>query len=93
MEIASLIESFAVVMAALYIREKRGWSQEVEVCFTIRLLGSGYDTAGLLITGEDAVRPQRKSMGKPHKKCYMRPRIKDGSCWHRTHSILLAEFL
>src|SRR4030043_256180 len=30
----------------------------------------GYDTAGCLITGEDALRPQRKSMGNPIRNVY-----------------------
>ena len=61
----------AGVMAALYVREKTGTSQEVEVSlYNTASWVLGYDTSACLITGEDAVRPQRKSMGNPIRNVY-----------------------
>ncbi len=61
----------AGVMTALYVREKKGTSQEVEVSlYNTASWVLGYDTSGCLITGEDAVRPQRKSMGNPIRNVY-----------------------
>jgi formyl-CoA transferase len=61
----------AGVMAALYIREKTGVSQEVEVSlYNTATWVLGYDTAGCLITDEDALRPQRKNMGNPIRNVY-----------------------
>jgi crotonobetainyl-CoA:carnitine CoA-transferase CaiB-like acyl-CoA transferase len=61
----------AGVMAALYIREKRGIGQEVEISlYNTATWVLGYDVAGCLITGEETVRPQRKSMGNPIRNVY-----------------------
>jgi crotonobetainyl-CoA:carnitine CoA-transferase CaiB-like acyl-CoA transferase len=49
---------------------KRGVAGGRGVALQYRFLGLGYDTAGCLITGEDAVRPQRKSMGNPVRNVY-----------------------
>jgi formyl-CoA transferase len=61
----------AGIMAALYIREKTGVAQELEISlYNTAVWALGYDIAGCLITGEDAVRPQRKSMGNPIRNVY-----------------------
>jgi crotonobetainyl-CoA:carnitine CoA-transferase CaiB-like acyl-CoA transferase len=61
----------AGVMTALYVREKTGIGQEVEISlYNTATWVLGYDVAGCLITGEDAVRPQRKSMGNPIRNVY-----------------------
>lgn len=59
------------IMAALFIRERSGIGQKVEVSlFNTATFVLGFDITGCLITGEDAVRPQRKSMGNPIRNVY-----------------------
>ncbi len=61
----------AGIMSALYIREKTGVAQEVEISlYNTAVWALGFDIAGCLITGEDAVRPQRKTMGNPIRNVY-----------------------
>ncbi|HSR13109.1 MAG TPA: CoA transferase [Thermodesulfobacteriota bacterium] len=59
------------IMAALYIRERSGVGQKVEVSlFNTATYVLGYDITGCLMSGEDAVRPQRKSMANPIRNVY-----------------------
>ncbi len=61
----------AGVMAALLIRERTGVGQKVEVSlFNTATYVLGFDISGCLITKEDAVRPQRKTMGNPIRNLY-----------------------
>jgi formyl-CoA transferase len=61
----------AGVMAALYIRERTGVGQEVEVSlFNTATWVLGYDMSGCLVTGEDAIRPQRQTMANPIRNVY-----------------------
>ena len=61
----------AGVMAALYIREKTGQGQEVEVSlYNSAIFALGTDITGCLISGEDAVRPSQKTMGNPIRNIY-----------------------
>jgi crotonobetainyl-CoA:carnitine CoA-transferase CaiB-like acyl-CoA transferase len=61
----------AGVMAALYIREKTGLGQEVEVSlYNTATWVLAHDVAGCLVTGEDAIRPQRKNMNNPIRNVY-----------------------
>jgi crotonobetainyl-CoA:carnitine CoA-transferase CaiB-like acyl-CoA transferase len=61
----------AGVMTALYIRERTGVGQEVEVSlFNTATWVLGYDISGCLISGEDAMRPQRQTMGNPIRNVY-----------------------
>lgn len=61
----------AGIMAALYIREKTGVAQELEISlYNTACWVLGFDISGCLITGEDAVRPQRKTMGNPIRNVY-----------------------
>jgi crotonobetainyl-CoA:carnitine CoA-transferase CaiB-like acyl-CoA transferase len=61
----------AGIMSALYIREKTGVAQEIEISlYNTATWVLGYDVAGCLISGEDAVRPQRRSMGNPIRNVY-----------------------
>ena len=65
------ISLLAGVMAALFIRERTGVGQKVEVSlFNTAIYVLGFDISGCLITGEDAVRPQRKTMGNPIRNLY-----------------------
>ncbi len=61
----------AGIMTALFVRERTGVGQEVEVSlYNTAAWVLGCDISGCLITGEDAVRPQRKSMGNPIRNVY-----------------------
>ena len=61
----------AGVMAALFIRGRTGIGQMVEASlYNTATWVLGYDVTGCLISGEDAVRPQRKTMGNPIRNVY-----------------------
>jgi len=61
----------AGVMAALLIRERTGVGQEVDVSlFNTAAYALGFDITHCLITGEDAFRPPRKSLGNPIRNVY-----------------------
>ena len=61
----------AGIMSALFIREKTGVAQELEISlYNTAVWALGFDIAGCLVTGEDAVRPQRKTMGNPIRNVY-----------------------
>jgi formyl-CoA transferase len=61
----------AGVMAALLIRERTGVGQMVEVSlFNTATWVLGFDISGCLITGEDAMRPRRKTMDNPIRNLY-----------------------
>ncbi len=61
----------AGVMAALYIRERSGIGQEVDVSlFNTAVFALGTDINGCLISGEDAVRPSQKTMANPIRNIY-----------------------
>jgi crotonobetainyl-CoA:carnitine CoA-transferase CaiB-like acyl-CoA transferase len=61
----------AGMIVALFIRERTGVGQEVDVslyntaCYVL-----GYDISGCLITGEDAMRPNRRTMDNPIRNLY-----------------------
>ncbi len=61
----------AGVMAALFIRERTGQGQEVEVSLlNSALFALGTDITGCLISGEDSVRPSRRTIGNPIRNIY-----------------------
>jgi len=61
----------AGVLAALFIRTRTGLGQEVDVSlFNTATYVLGFDVSGCLVTGEDAVRPQRRTMGNPIRNVY-----------------------
>jgi len=61
----------AGVMAALYMRERTGMGQEVEVSlYRSAVFALGTDLTGCLISGEDSVRPSQKTMGNPLRNIY-----------------------
>lgn len=61
----------AGIMSALFIREKTGVAQKLEISlYNTAVWALGFDIAGCLVTGEDAVRPQRKTMGNPIRNVY-----------------------
>ena len=62
----------AGVMAALYIRERFGIGQEVDVSlFNSAVFALGTDITGCLISGEDSVRPSQKTMANPIRNSYL----------------------
>lgn len=68
--IASL-SLFGGIMAALYLRERTGVGQMVETSlYNTAVWVLGLDIAGCLITGRDALRPQRKTMSNPIRNLY-----------------------
>ncbi len=61
----------AGIMSALLIRERTGVGQEVEVSlFNTATYALGFDISHCLITGDDAFRPQRKTLGNPIRNVY-----------------------
>lgn len=61
----------AGVMAALFIRERTGEGQEVEVSlYNSAIYALGTDITGCLISGEDSVRPTRRTMSNPIRNIY-----------------------
>jgi len=61
----------AGVMAALYMRERTGVGQEVEVSlYNSAVFALGTDITGCLISGEDSVRPSQKTMANPIRNIY-----------------------
>ena len=61
----------AGIMAALFIRERTGEGQEVEVSlFNTATWVLGADISGCLATGKDAARPQRQTMANPIRNIY-----------------------
>jgi len=68
--IASL-SLFGGIMAALYIRACTGVGQMVETSlYNTAVWVLGLDVTGCLITGRDALRPQRKTMSNPIRNLY-----------------------
>lgn len=61
----------AGVMAALFMRERTGQGQEVEVSlYNTAIFALGTDITGCLISGEDSVRPTRQTMSNPIRNIY-----------------------
>lgn len=61
----------AGVMAALFIRERTGQGQEVEVSlYNSAIFALGTDITGCLISGEDSLRPSRRNIGNPIRNIY-----------------------
>lgn len=61
----------AGVMAALFMRERSGEGQEVEVSlYNSAIFALGTDITGCLISGEDSVRPSRRNIGNPIRNIY-----------------------
>ena len=67
----SSLTLLAGIMAALLIRERTGVGQEVDVSlYNTAVYALGFDISGCLITGEDPMRPQRRTMGNPIRNLY-----------------------
>jgi len=67
----SSLSLLAGVMSALFIRERTGVAQQVEVSlYNTATWVLGADISGCLVTGKDAMRPQRKTMGNPIRNHY-----------------------
>jgi len=67
----SSLSLLAGLMAALLIRERTGVGQEIEVSlFNTATWVLGFDISGCLVTNEDAMRPQRRTMGNPIRNLY-----------------------
>ncbi|MBU2055819.1 MAG: CoA transferase [Proteobacteria bacterium] len=61
----------AGVMTALFARERTGIGQQVEVSlYNTAVWVLGFDITGCLVTGKDAMRPQRKTMSNPIRNHY-----------------------
>jgi crotonobetainyl-CoA:carnitine CoA-transferase CaiB-like acyl-CoA transferase len=61
----------AGMMSALFIRERTGIAQKVEISlYNTATWVLGFDITGCLITGKDAMRPQRKTMSNPIRNIY-----------------------
>jgi crotonobetainyl-CoA:carnitine CoA-transferase CaiB-like acyl-CoA transferase len=61
----------AGIMSALFIRERTGVAQKVELSlYNTATWVLGFDITGCLITGKDALRPQRKTMSNPIRNVY-----------------------
>jgi crotonobetainyl-CoA:carnitine CoA-transferase CaiB-like acyl-CoA transferase len=59
------------VLAALFVRERTGVAQQVEVSlYNTGLWVLGFDISGCLTTGKDAIRPSRKSRFNPIRNHY-----------------------
>ena len=62
---------FGGIMAALFTRERLGVGQKVEVSlYNTAVWVLGLDITGGLITGQNAMRPQRKTMSNPVRNVY-----------------------
>lgn len=62
---------FGGIMAALFKRERTGIAQKVEISlYNTAVWVLGLDITGCLITGQNAKRPQRKSMSNPIRNVY-----------------------
>ena len=65
------ISLLAGVMTALFARERTGLGQEVQVSlFNTATWVLGFDISGCLVTGKDALRPQRRTMANPIRNLY-----------------------
>jgi len=65
------ISLLAGVMTALFVRERTGIGQQVEVSlYNTAAWVLGFDITGCLVTGKDATRPQRKTMANPIRNHY-----------------------
>lgn len=61
----------AGILGALLVRERTGVAQQVEVSlFNTATWVLGFDISGCLVTGEEALRPERKTMGNPIRNIY-----------------------